>query len=311
MRAELLAAVVLVAGITTDHARADNLEHEATPAPRAVATADKRDATHEVIDPHTALSEQLVAQTEVLARTQKIVTDKIAAVDAARVARVRAAYRVLSDPLEPVGSPDDRMAAARRRAAAKLLLARDASEHALLVDEAAQLRAAETHTTEATIKLPQVHIPDDLAYPARGSIARHFGTFTHERSKATLSRRGVDLEVDDRAPAIAPSDGIVRYAGPIRGLDRGVIIEHGNPGQVMTVIAKLGELAVVTGSTVHKGDRLGRAARHRVYFEVRANVGPGGLPIDPESIIAKSTDKSPAKTTNSIVKSPAKPPAKR
>ena len=296
-------AIAGIAGI----ASAESVEHEATPAPRAVATADRHDAKHEVADPHTALADQLAAQTEVLARTQKTVADKLAAVDAARAARVRAAYRVLSDPLEAVGTPDDRMAAARRHAAAKLLLARDAGERALLVDEAAQLRTAETHTAEATIKLPQLHVPDDLAYPARGSIARHFGTFTHERSKATLSRRGVDLEVDDRAPAVAPADGVVRYAGPIRGLDRGVIIEHGDPGDVMTVVAKLGELAVVTGATVHKGDRLGRAARHRVYFEVRAKVGPGGLPIDPESVIAKSTDLGKPKS----IERPHPAPAKR
>jgi murein DD-endopeptidase MepM/ murein hydrolase activator NlpD len=63
-----------------------------------------------------------------------------------------------------------------------------------------------------------------------------------------------------------------------------VIVDHGS---YLTVIAKLGELAVPAGAPVSRGDRLGRAARHRVYFEVRVELGPGGLPIDPEPLLAK------------------------
>jgi septal ring factor EnvC (AmiA/AmiB activator) len=80
----------------------------------------------------------------------------------------------------------------------------------------------------------------------------------------------------------------VRYAGPIRGLDHGVILDHGD---YLTVVAKLGDLVLPIGTHVGRGDRLGRAAHHRVYLEVRVKVGPGGLPIDPEPLFAGRSDK--------------------
>ncbi|MGN6109700.1 MAG: murein hydrolase activator EnvC family protein, partial [Kofleriaceae bacterium] len=134
-------------------------------------------------------------------------------------------------------------------------------------------------------KVPSIALPGELARVVRGPIARRFGTIEHERSSTTLARRGIDLEVDARAPVSAPADGTVRYAGPIRGLESGVILDHGG---YLTVIAKLGELAVPVGAPVARGDRLGRAARHRVYIEVRVAIGPGGLPIDPEPLFAGS-----------------------
>nr|MDQ3368381.1 M23 family metallopeptidase [Myxococcota bacterium] len=129
-----------------------------------------------------------------------------------------------------------------------------------------------------------VELPAEIGRPARGSIVRRFGTFEHERSRARLSRRGIDLEVQTRAEITASADGVVRYAGPIRGLDAGVIVDHGG---YVTVVAKLGELAVPVGAPIKRGDRLGRAARQRVYLELRVKIGPGGLPIDPEPLLAR------------------------
>jgi len=77
----------------------------------------------------------------------------------------------------------------------------------------------------------------------------------------------------------------VRYAGPIRGLDHGVILDHGD---YVTVLGKLGDLALPVGMHLARGTRIGRAARHRVYFEVRVKLGPGGLPIDPEPLLLRA-----------------------
>jgi hypothetical protein len=68
----------------------------------------------------------------------------------------------------------------------------------------------------------------------------------------------------------------------MRGLDRGVIIDHGT---FVTVVAKLADIAPPAGAPIGAGDRIGRAARHRVYLEVRVKLGPGGLPIDPEPLL--------------------------
>ena len=230
------------------------------------------------IDPHVALAAQVAAEQATLTTTIDTVAQKLAAADALRARRVVAAIRIVD-----TRATDDPLGYARRVAAARFLLARDASERGLLADELAALHHAEHVTAQAAAGVPNVALPEQLAWPAAGKIARHFGDYQHERSKATLSRRGLDLEVDDHATAVAPADGVVRYAGAIRGLDHGVILDHGG---YLTVIAKLGDLVLPVGVHVAKGDRLGRAARHRIYFEVRAKVGPGGLPIDPEPLLA-------------------------
>jgi septal ring factor EnvC (AmiA/AmiB activator) len=181
------------------------------------------------------------------------------------------------------------MATARRRSAARVLIERDLGERRMLADELAHLHDAALRTTVDTARLADLTMPPELARPARGSIVRRFGTLQHDRSKATLSRRGIDLEVEAHAQVVALADGTVRYAGPIRGLDSGIIVDHGS---YFTIVAKLGELAVPVGAPVSRGDRLGRAARHRVYLEVRVKLGPGGLPIDPEPLISQPAPRS-------------------
>jgi septal ring factor EnvC (AmiA/AmiB activator) len=235
-------------------------------------------------DPHDALAKQIAAEQATLATTITTVDAKLHGADTVRLHRLHAAIRALHAPLAEGASADERMAVARRRAAARLLLERDHSERQLLADEAAHLEQAKTVTADAAQHVPTIALPDSLAVPVHTKVARHFGEYLHERSKATLSRRGVDLEVEDHAPAVAPADGVVRFAGPIRGLDHGVILDHGD---YLTVIAKLGELTLPVGTHVAKGDRLGRAAHHRVYLELRAKIGPGGLPIDPEPLFAR------------------------
>jgi septal ring factor EnvC (AmiA/AmiB activator) len=225
------------------------------------------------------LAHQLEDEAAAVGRAIAAVSEKQSAAQVARTQRLRAAYRLVQAP-----PGDDAMAAARLRAAARLLLDRDGSERAVLGDEAARLRAAQDRIAGEAARLPSVAVPSELGWPARGTIARHFGTLPHERSKATLSRRGIDIEVDDGSPVVAPAAGTVRYAGPIRGLDQGVILDAGT---YVAVLAKLGEIALPVGATIARGDRIGRAARHRVYLEVRIKLGPGGLPVDPEPLIGK------------------------
>jgi len=234
------------------------------------------------IDVRGALREHLAAETEAIAKALTAVGDKLAVVDDTRGKRVRAAMRLLD---APPGDEGEQMAAARRRAAARLLLERDASERNLLADEASRLAAARATVAVAGEQLPGLALPAGLAPPVAGTIARPFGPFEHDRSRAQLSRRGIDFEVDEHAPVTAPADGIVRYAGPIRGLDHGVILDHGD---YVTVLGKLGDLALPVGMHLARGTRIGRAARHRVYFEVRVKLGPGGLPIDPEPLLLRA-----------------------
>lgn len=259
-------ALVLVLGASAAHAD----EHpRAQPTPERVLPADAR----------AGISQQLADERATIERARATVGDKLATLDQVRARRLAAAYRVLHAPPGP-----DAPAAARRRAAARLLVARDLGERRLLADEAAQLRAADARHAAEHARIATIELPAELARPAQGTIARRFGVLAHERSRAKLSRRGIDLEVAARAPVVAAADGVVRYAGPIRGLDNGVIVDHGG---CLTVVAKLGSLAVPVGAPVKRGDRIGAAARHRVYVEVRVKIGAGGLPIDPEPLLAR------------------------
>jgi collagen type VI alpha/Meckel syndrome type 1 protein len=256
-------------------------------APPAVAQpAAAPPAVDPDVAPRAALARELADQAAAVDRALAAVGDKLTGVEAARSRRLAAAVRaVRADPTE------DAAAVARRRAAARVLLQRDLDERALLVDELTRLRGARDRVAGDLARLPAVALPGELARPAPGAIARHFGTLAHERSKATLSRRGIDLEVDDHSPVTAPAAGTVRYAGPIRGLDQGVIIDCGD---FVAVVGKLGEIAAPVGAPIAAGDRLGRAARHRVYLEIRVKLGPGGLPIDPEPLLAGPAVRAPA-----------------
>ena len=225
------------------------------------------------------LTAQLAAEAETIGKALSTVTGKLAEADALRAKHFAAAYRLVRDQR---ADDDDRMTIARRRAAAQLLLERDRVERTLLADEVDHLKEAAARVARDQASLASITAPPTLLKPARGAIARHFGTLVHERSKATLTRRGIDIDVEEHADALVPADGVVRYVGLIRGLDNGVILDHGG---YYTVVGKLGDIAVPVGAKLARGDRLGRAARQRIYLELRVKLGPGGLPIDPEPLL--------------------------
>jgi len=250
-----------------------------------VATAHaERKRRGPVIDPRPTLAAQLASESESIDKALATVKTKLAEADAVRARRLHAAYRLIRDE-----RARGDMATTRRRAAAQLLLSRDRAERTLLADEVAHLTAASSRVADERTKVGEVALPTSVTRPARGAIARKFGTLVHDKSKATLSRRGIDIDVEARTDVVATGDGIVRYAGVIRGLDEGIVIDHGD---YFTVIAKLADLAVPVGAKVQRGDRIARAARQRVYLEVRVKVAPGGLPIDPEPLLEDPPKKS-------------------
>ena len=230
-------------------------------------------------DLRPVLATQLTAEAESIGKSLATVSTKLAEADAIRGRHLAAAYRLVRDAR---ANDDDRMTIARRHAAAQLLLERDRSERMLLADEAAHLKDAAARVARDQAALVDLAPIASVQRPARGAIARHFGTLVHDKSKATLTRRGIDIDVEAHIEAVAPADGIVRYAGPIRGLDSGVIIDHGSS---YSVIGKLGDVIVPVGAKLSRGDRIGHAARQRIYFELRVKLGPGGLPVDPEPFL--------------------------
>lgn len=266
--AALLVAAAAHAGTSHHHAHA-HPAHEAPPPPPPP-------------DVRAELRDQLAAERASIDQATEAVSAKLAAADAARVHRLAAAARALAASPSDADDADRRMAAARRIAAARFLCSRDASERGLLADELAHLEAARVRTDAAAQLVATITLPVALGWPAAGTIVHHAGLFEQQRAHAELSRRGIEIAVDEHAAVVAPAAGVVRYAGPIRGLDHCVILDHGD---YETVLARLGEVAVPTGAHVAAGDRLGHAVEDRVYFEVRVKLGPGGLPIDPEPLL--------------------------
>lgn len=235
--------------------------------------------------------ELLTAQRESAARAHDQVTAKRDDAERIRAARARAAYKLLRGAGSPLAvTPERRMAIARSRATARLLLGRDRAEAAALADEATLLAGALARldrdlAAAATIAVPA---PGSLLRPVDGPIVRRFGTLVHEPTGATLARRGLDFDVPDsgreRSPGVvAPADATVRYAGPIRGLDHGVILDAGG---LIIVVAKLAPTSLTAGATIARGAALGTPARRRVYLETRLPLGPGGTPVDPEPLLA-------------------------
>lgn len=279
-RASAFALVLALAGSAGAEDREPVNDQPIAPPPTALPLGP--------VDPRAQLTGQLADEAKTIDRTISTVAAKVAEADRVRLARLRAAYRLLRAPLRASATAEERMAAARRRAAARLLVDRDAAERGLLTDESQHLEDARVRTAADAKKIATITLPAELARPVKGTVARKFGTLVHERSSAMLSRRGIDLEVETRANVAAMADGTVRYAGPIRGLDSGVIIDHGD---FYTVVAKLDDLVVPVGAPIHRGDRIGHAARYRVYVEVRVKLGPGGLPIDPEPLFEKPKKK--------------------
>jgi hypothetical protein len=95
------------------------------------------------------IAQQLAEESAAIDRTLATVADKLGSIDVARGRRLAAAYRVLQAP-----PGDDRMATARRRAAARLLVDRDLAERRLLADEIGQLREAATRTATEIARVP-------------------------------------------------------------------------------------------------------------------------------------------------------------
>lgn len=282
-RRELWVVALLGAALAAGDVSAGEVDDgDAVTDPATTAASQPTPASGEL---RAYLTAQLDAQLEVAHRTRRTVEDKRDVAADERAHRTRTAYKLLRAGTAPAWvDNDERMATARRRAGARWLLSRDRREVDLLADEAEQLAAAEARLTRdravaATIPLPAA----DLLPPVAGTIVRRFGPLLHERSKAHLSRHGLDYDTADGADVHAVADGVVRYAGPIRGLDAGLVIDHGT---CVSVLGKLAAPTLAIGDRVTRGQVVGHAARRRVYLEVRVPVGPGGVPVDPERLLA-------------------------
>ena len=119
-----------------------------------------------------------------------------------------------------------------------------------------------------------------LPPPTTGSIIAAFGQ-QDPRYKLKKFQRGVVIRVDEASPVNAVAPGKVVHAGPFRGYQQLVVLDHGKG--LFSVYGHLEKLAVKSGGVVSSGMRLGAATYqpvgkdYDVYFEIRWQ----GKAVDP------------------------------
>ena len=166
----------------------------------------------------------------------------------------------------------------------KTALQRQLDADAADADQRAQILARELHALGAPLKGPAFlpgapeHAPASLRAPVEGVLTRRFG----QTGGAHAS--GVTWRTAPGAIVRAPADGMVEYAGGLKGWDGVVILDVG--GGLHVVLAGLDNLAAAAGRPVHAGQTLGAMAQRgaappELYMELRRD----GEPEDPARLL--------------------------
>ncbi|MBM0171305.1 murein hydrolase activator EnvC family protein [Altererythrobacter sp. C41] len=115
--------------------------------------------------------------------------------------------------------------------------------------------------------------PDDFQLPVVGQTVAGFGAV----SPAGLRSNGLSLAPRPAAQVVAPGGGRVAFAGPYRGYERIVIIEH--DGGWTSLVTGLARIDVAVGEALVSGAPLGIAAADTpvVTLELRRD----GTPVNP------------------------------
>jgi septal ring factor EnvC (AmiA/AmiB activator) len=217
-------------------------------------------------------------------KTEALVAEKLAAREKDLSARVRALYKLTRSGLAPLWlEKDARGELVRRRAAARRLIERDLEERALLREELDRARRQRERLEEELAVLDRALTPAPppgaLAAPVAGRRLDGFGVARDPKSGARLARTGLSFAARPGQAVVAPAAGTIRYAGPVRGLGQGVVIELAP--DLYAVVAGLSGIEVDAGASVAAGTRLG-AAHPRVTLQLYR----AGRPIDPAPSLA-------------------------
>jgi septal ring factor EnvC (AmiA/AmiB activator) len=115
--------------------------------------------------------------------------------------------------------------------------------------------------------------PPAFQLPVAGRTVRGFG----ETGESGLSARGLQFSPAAGAQVVAPAAGRIVFAGPFRGFDRIVIIEHANG--FTSLVTGLARVDARVGDELVAGAPLGvaEAGRPVVGFELRRD----GAPVNP------------------------------
>lgn len=183
----------------------------------------------------------------------------------------------------------DRDERARSRVAAghgRRVVARDLIELRVLRRELQHAAEARLQWQSLTKLVAAIRLPErrSLARPVAGRIVGRFGQYRDRKTKLSLVRRGLELRTRPGRSVRAPAAGIVKWVGPMRRLDTTVVIAHDG---FVTVLGGLNAVHVKPGEKILSAQVLGTSKRRRMYFEVRIDLGPAGIPVDPRPLLQR------------------------
>jgi len=115
-------------------------------------------------------------------------------------------------------------------------------------------------------------------WPVMGPITGPFGSRIDPFNGEGAFHSGVDISCRYGQPIMAPSDGVVTYAGFYSGYGRMIVVDHGNG--ISTRYGHLSGFAVTDGQTLRKGQVIGyvgmsgRSTGAHLHYEVRIHDTP-------------------------------------
>ena len=129
--------------------------------------------------------------------------------------------------------------------------------------------------------LPPIGGTTRFDWPVRGRVVSGFGP-----RAGGQKNDGIDIAAPQGTPVKAADAGNVVYAGnEIAGMGNLVLVQHA--GGYITAYAHLDEMAVIKGTTLRKGQTIGKvgssggAGSPQLHFEVRRQ----NKPVDPAPLL--------------------------
>ncbi|WP_164010035.1 murein hydrolase activator EnvC family protein [Pyxidicoccus trucidator] len=153
------------------------------------------------------------------------------------------------------------------------------------VRELEQADAELTRVVQDLKELPATHgfgaLRGTLPRPVKGIVEVGFGKVVNPRFNTVTVQKGLDIRAPAGTPVQAVAEGIVAYAGSLRGYGNLLILDHGDGFH--TLMAHLSTLTAELGAAVAAGDVVGEVGDTGslkgayLYFEVRR----AGQAVDP------------------------------
>jgi len=122
-------------------------------------------------------------------------------------------------------------------------------------------------------------------WPVMGPITGAFGERIDPFNGEGAFHSGIDISCHYGQSVLAPSDGVVTFAGPYNGYGRMIVVDHGNG--ITTRYGHLSGFAVTGGESVRRGEVIGyvglsgRSTGPHLHYEVRIH----DTPVNPHKFL--------------------------